>query len=533
MSCEQTSCNVFLLILVAARSCQTSPCALHLIPLSLMEAIALKVAGDVVSPAGTYIYEAMKKQTGRAKFEKGKNSLQDGFALLRDEKSGGLLPAQERLELLRTHAKYSNFSPLSQPVFDSGFLPPRLVADREDVDEITNTFYGSLVHRNTAKEFRSRAKKFCKDVETPAEKAQMEYALHKAEQEVAAETNLISEKSGDMEISQQRNNTASEDIHASTKLKPATGLTRAPTIPDYPTASGFRPGPPKPIENQRTSSASIQNPPIGESSGEVKHNMGQRRSRNALADTSTTRSPPLITSTSLPESGGEQVIRNSRQRCSRNALSDTSTTRPPPLSTATSLPGECVYHTSPAQTTDVSQTRKHKAATRALHFQPAASPLPTRESTCSSVSRGPKPSHRIMPASHQVAQENQFSDRFQHCLKQSRSRIALTDTSPNRIPLPLPKLSEQESSYNTAPTQASTHPRLCILDNLLSNSDLHGMEQRCCRGLFGRNIPRGKRRRPRVILILSRGIKADRLLKQSMVAAGICSPSPIPRTVKR
>jgi hypothetical protein len=305
----------------------------------------------------------------------------------------------------------------------------------------------------------------------------MEYALHKAEQgeefplpephflilnaEVAAETNLISEKSGDMEIpQQQRNNTASEDIHASTKLKPATGLTKAPTIPDYPIASGFRPGPPKPIENQRTSSASVQNPPIGESSGEVKHNMGQRRSRNALADTSTTRSPPLITSTSLPESGGEQVTRNSRQRCSRNALSDTSTTRPPPLSTATSLPGECVYHTSPAQTTDVSQTRKHKAATRALHFQPAASPLPTRESTCSSVSRGPKPSHRIMPASNQVAQENQFSDRFQHCLKQSRSRIALTDTSPNRIPLPLPKLSEQESSYNTAPTQASTHPHI-------------------------------------------------------------------------
>jgi hypothetical protein len=77
-----------------------------------MEAIALKVAGDVVSPAGTYIYEVVKKQTGRAKFEKGKNSLQHGFALLRDEKSGGLLSARERVELLHTHAKYSNFSPL-------------------------------------------------------------------------------------------------------------------------------------------------------------------------------------------------------------------------------------------------------------------------------------------------------------------------------------------------------------------------------------------------------------------------------------
>lgn len=73
-----------------------------------MEAIALKVAGEVATPVGTHIYEALKKQTGRAKFEEGENSLQSGFAILRDDKAGRLLPARERLELLQKHSEYTN-----------------------------------------------------------------------------------------------------------------------------------------------------------------------------------------------------------------------------------------------------------------------------------------------------------------------------------------------------------------------------------------------------------------------------------------
>lgn len=70
-----------------------------------MEAIALKLVGEAAAPAGTYVYETLKNQTGRAKFEKGKTNLQGGFAVLRDDKAGGLLPARERVELLQTHAQ--------------------------------------------------------------------------------------------------------------------------------------------------------------------------------------------------------------------------------------------------------------------------------------------------------------------------------------------------------------------------------------------------------------------------------------------
>ncbi|KAJ7242011.1 hypothetical protein C8J57DRAFT_1526413 [Mycena rebaudengoi] len=110
-----------------------------------MEAVALKMATESSAQAAAYTYEALKKQTGRAKYEKGRINLHDAFEVLRDERAGGLLPAQERLKLLNAHAQ--------------------LVANREDVDEITNTFYGSLAHRGTAKEFKSKAKQFLKNVQ--------------------------------------------------------------------------------------------------------------------------------------------------------------------------------------------------------------------------------------------------------------------------------------------------------------------------------------------------------------------------------
>ncbi|KAJ7728586.1 hypothetical protein DFH07DRAFT_969809 [Mycena maculata] len=183
-----------------------------------MEGIALKLAGEAAVPAATYVYETLKNQTGRAKFEKGKANLQDGFALLRDGKAGGLLPARERVELLQTHAE--------------------LVANRENVEEITHTLYGSLAHRHTAKEFESRAKQFRKNVETPAEKAQMEYELRKAKLEMAAER---SPSSKDPHISQnQRDASASKFSPVDAHLKPAVGLSRSPTTIDYPISSQSR-----------------------------------------------------------------------------------------------------------------------------------------------------------------------------------------------------------------------------------------------------------------------------------------------------
>ncbi|KAJ7490726.1 hypothetical protein FB451DRAFT_1513612 [Mycena latifolia] len=141
-----------------------------------MEAVALKLAGDVAVPAGTYAYNALKYQTGRAKYERGKTSLDDGFALLRDDKAGRLLSLRERVKLLNAHAE--------------------LVANRKDVEEITKTFHGSLAYRNTAKEFKSKAKEFRNNVRaTPAEQAQMEFELRKAKQEIAVESKTTSKKS--------------------------------------------------------------------------------------------------------------------------------------------------------------------------------------------------------------------------------------------------------------------------------------------------------------------------------------------------
>jgi hypothetical protein len=95
-------------VFLIARSGQSASLFTTLFQLLFMEAITLKVAADVAAPVGTYIYEALKKQTGRAKFEEGENSLQSGFAILRDDKAGRLLPARERLELLQTHSEYTN-----------------------------------------------------------------------------------------------------------------------------------------------------------------------------------------------------------------------------------------------------------------------------------------------------------------------------------------------------------------------------------------------------------------------------------------
>ncbi|KAJ7158071.1 hypothetical protein C8R46DRAFT_405988 [Mycena filopes] len=184
--------------------------------------------------------------------------MQDGFAILRDEKAGGLLSPQERLELLQTHRK--------------------LVADREDVDEITNTFYGSLAHRNTAKEFSSKAQKFRKDVETPAEKAQMQYELRKAEREMVAPRRKPSVA--------QLDTSGANTI----RVKNSGELTRKPTLLDYP--SDAQRAPTVSPQSQRTRSLpepktpSAYPTPAADSVGEFRPALRrQKHILNPSADT--------------------------------------------------------------------------------------------------------------------------------------------------------------------------------------------------------------------------------------------------------
>ncbi|KAJ7174050.1 hypothetical protein C8R43DRAFT_1102565 [Mycena crocata] len=236
----------------------------HLSPIP-MEAAALKLATDVAVPAGTYLYDNLKNQTGRTKFEKGRTNLQSGWTVLQDDKAGGLIPPRNRLELLQTHAE--------------------LVANREDVDEITNTVFGSLAHRQTAKEFKSKAKQFRKDVEIPAERAQMDNQFRRVQLELAAE---------------RRAPAAQSDLQACQGVahaKSTANLARPPTVMDYPP-----PIPPKPIQSQRTWSAPvplISSAPIN-SAGGPNRPLHQSRSRDALVATPPER-PSLITnSKSLP-----------------------------------------------------------------------------------------------------------------------------------------------------------------------------------------------------------------------------------------
>ncbi|KAJ7621955.1 hypothetical protein DFH06DRAFT_769229 [Mycena polygramma] len=372
-----------------------------------MEALALKVAGDVAVPVGTQIYETVKKQTGRAQFEQGKNSLQSGFALLRDEKVGGLLPAEERLQLLQAHSK--------------------LVANRENVDGITNTFYGSLAHRGTAKEFNSKAKKFRKDVETPAERAQMEHELRKAELELAINSKRDAGNSSDVKIPrQERNNSFPEEIRTSTKLKQVDGLKRSPTMLDYPISSHTRPEPPRPIQNQRTMSDPVQNTSAVQSLGAVNHNLRQRRSQHVLAPDK--RSHPLINPTSLPQ----------RQK------------------------GQGAYA---AQTSGISQIHQHEAARR-NQSQAAGPPFHNREHI-QPASHTPNQNRHIAPEGVNVNGPAYYSsDKPRNHLNQSRSNVALADAFfDNTSPRALPKLSEREScdSMSTRPDNAphinqSRHP---------------------------------------------------------------------------
>ncbi|KAJ7028415.1 hypothetical protein C8F04DRAFT_1119233, partial [Mycena alexandri] len=379
-----TSCNVFSLLYLPPSASRTSIRLLRRLKSTpTMEAVAFKIAGDVAAPVGTHIYETLKKQTGRAKFEKGKSTLNDGFAILCDEKAGGLLAPQERLKLLETHAQ--------------------LVAVREGVDEITNTVYGSLAHRNTAKEFSSKAQKFRKNVETPTERAQMEYELRKAECEMAAGSKPIPKTSIDSEIPEQP---VAEKRSSSTN---STGeLTRKPT-PLYPSSSGSRLAPVRSPQTQRTHS--LPNPKTtsasyihaADSAGEVKPAL--RRQRHILissVETYTGRRTPMANSKSSLESQG------------------------PPC-----------YISEATRTSDASEKRHH-AASGAQRFQTAAPPLFNENSE-----NVPLPPAVVPPEPSELSQ---------HRLRHSRSRIALDGASPRRPHPLLPSVSEQdlESRYRSA-----------------------------------------------------------------------------------
>ncbi|KAJ7738328.1 hypothetical protein B0H16DRAFT_96035 [Mycena metata] len=353
-----------------------------------MEAVASKIAGDIAAPVGTYIYETLKKQTGRAKFEKGKNRLHDGFTILRDEKAGGLISPQERLKLLQTHTQ--------------------LVAARENIDEITNTFYGSLAHRNTAKEFNSKAQKFRKNVETPAERAQMEYELHKAESEIAARKKPIPETSSESGMPEQP---AAEKL--SSRAHSTGELTRKPTLLDYPRSSDSR-------------LASAGSPP------------GQRT--QSLPDPKTTSASHAHTADSASE------VKPTLRR-QRHILISSAETYPSHRTPMTNLKSSLESRGLPSYTSkatwasDASEKRQYATSTGAQRFRTAAPPLFNANSENVPLSVPPEP-----------------SGVSQHRVRHSRSQIICAGESSTRPqPKLLPRASEQDLESRCRSAHVANH----------------------------------------------------------------------------
>jgi hypothetical protein len=123
--------------------------------------------------------------------------LQSGFAILRDDKAGRLLPARERLELLQTHSEYTNLPSYHNLIqLLAGLLRAEKTSTKLPTHFTARLRIGIQL-KNSAPKPRSFAgmfkfvvlKRLLPFVElmvfllfwqSPAERAQMEYEIRKA-----------------------------------------------------------------------------------------------------------------------------------------------------------------------------------------------------------------------------------------------------------------------------------------------------------------------------------------------------------------